>query len=225
MQVDEERRMAKQGLIPELQMPESRRLILLALKENGGLTADTLAEKLNISAVAVRRHLDNLKMAGLVTYEEVRQAMGRPSFVYRLTAKANQIFPRSYEELAHDMLKTIQDIYGPEAVDAIFADRFKKIKEFYKTQVSASTLVGRLEQLVQLRQQDGYMADWAENEDGSYTLVEPNCPIQNVAEGCCQACEQDLQLFVELLDANVEREDHLVQGDNACSYKVKPKVN
>ena len=215
--------MGKQGMLEELQMPKSRRLILMALKEHGHMTADELAAMLNISAVAVRRHLDNLKHADLAQYEEVRQAMGRPSFVYSLTAKANHIFPRNYEDLAHDMLDTIRELYGQEAVDAIFAKRFKKIKAVYSSQIDAQTLSGRLEQLVKLRRIDGYMASWQTGEEDIFILTELNCPIQNVAQGCCQACEQDLQLFSDLLEANVIRQDHLIQGDNACSYRVTPK--
>lgn len=215
--------MAKDGMLDELQMPKSRRLILIALKENGGLTADELSAMLKISAVAVRRHLDNLKHAHLVTYEEVQQGMGRPSFVYKLAPKADHIFPRNYEDLAHDMLDAVRELYGQDAVDAVFAKRFQRIKEVYSPQVNASTLPGRLEQLVSLRRQDGYMAAYQVNEDGSFVLTELNCPIQQVAEGCCQACDQDLQLFVDLLDANVIRHDHLLQGDNACTYAIKPK--
>jgi len=215
--------MAKQGMLEEFQIPASRRQILVALKEKGGLTADELAARLKISAVAVRRHLDNLKNAGLVTYKEVKQGMGRPSFVYSLTDKTDHIFPRSYEELAHDIILIIQSLYGQEAVDTIFEKRFEKIKEIYEPQVNAKTLTGRLDQLVRLRQSDGYMADWKTNDDGTFIITEMNCPIQNVAEGCCQACQQDLQLFTDLLDANVTRQDHLVQGDNACSYQITPK--
>lgn len=215
--------MAKQGMLQELQMPKSRRLILVALKENGGMTADALAAMLKISAVAVRRHLDNLKHADLIQYEEVRQGMGRPSFVYSLTGKANHIFPRNYEDLAHDMLDAIRDLYGQEAVDAIFAKRLQKIKDIYQPRVNAPNLPGRLEQLVELRRTDGYMADWETRDDGTYVLTELNCPIQQVAEGCCQACDQDLQLFVELLDADVTRQDHLLQGGQSCSYAVSPK--
>ena len=215
--------MAKQGMLEELQMPKSRRLILIALKEHNGLTADELSAMLKISAVAVRRHLDNLKHANLITYEEVRQGMGRPSFVYSLAPKSDHIFPRNYEDFAHEMLDAVRELYGQGAVDAIFAKRFQRIKEVYEPRVNAPTLPGRLDQLVQLRRTDGYMADYQVNEDGSFVLTELNCPIQQVAEGCCQACDQDLQLFVDLLDADVIRQDHLIQGGNACSYAIRPK--
>jgi len=72
--------MSKEGLLTDFHIPKTRRLILLAIKEHGELTADQLADMLSISTVAVRRHLDNLKNAQLVRYEEVQSGVGRPSF-------------------------------------------------------------------------------------------------------------------------------------------------
>jgi predicted ArsR family transcriptional regulator len=213
--------MSKEGLL-DVHMPKTRRLVLLAIKEHGELTADELSTMLKISKVAVRRHLDNLKNAQLVKYEEVQRGVGRPSFVYALTERAEHIFPRNYEDLAHDALSTIQELYGQEAVEAIFKKRAAKIAEFYKPYVNADTLPGRIEQLVALRHADGYMASW-EQEDGHFIVTELNCPIQHVAEKCEQACHEDLRLFSTLLDAKVVRINHKRQGDNVCSYKIMPR--
>jgi len=215
--------MPKQGLLDNFHMPKTRRLILLAIKEHGGLTADELAEMLNISAVAVRRHLDNLKSANLVYYEEVQSGVGRPSYVYSLTDKAENIFPRNYQELAHDMLETIRKLYGQEAVDAIFKERTEKIIEVYRPYVNSSDLSGRIEQLVSLRQADGYMATWDIADDGEFRVIELNCPIQQVAGECKQACQEDVKLYKELLDANVIMLSHRLHGDHTCSYKINSK--
>ena len=102
--------MSKNGLLDDLQMPKTRRLVLLAIKEYGRLTADQLAEMLNISTVAVRRHLDTLKNAQLIGFEEVQKGVGRPSFVYFLTPKADHLFPRNYQDLAADLILTIRDL-------------------------------------------------------------------------------------------------------------------
>ena len=72
-------------------MPATRRRILIALKERGGMTADELAENLGISSVAVRRHLTNLERDRLVDHKQVQRGMGRPSYVYRLTEAAHQM--------------------------------------------------------------------------------------------------------------------------------------
>lgn len=205
-------------------MPTTSRQILALLKEHGGLTADDLAKRLGISAVAVRRHLTKLEVDKLVIYEEVQRGMGRPSFVYRLGEAASDFFPRRYQELASDVIETVQNLYGHEAVDAIFAKRTDEIVDRYRQQVTGETLEKRLSQLTQLREADGYMSSWESDPNGVFVLRESNCPIIHVAEGCNTACKCDQVILERLLDAEVERTNHLVQGDSACIYKVRPKT-
>jgi iron-sulfur cluster biosynthesis transcriptional regulator SufR len=205
-------------------MPTTRRRILTLLKEKGRLTADELAEHLNISSVAVRRHLTKLESDQLVAYEEVQRGMGRPSFVYRLGEAASSFFPRRYEELATDVLETVQNLYGTEAVDAIFKIRSDHLVETYRHKVNGETLEKRLDQVTKLREDDGYMSTWELDKEGFIILREANCPIIHVAEGCEVACDCDRKLLERLLDANVERTEHLVRGDGACTYLIRPKA-
>ena len=205
------------------QMPATRRRILTLLKEKGELTADELADLLGISAVAVRRHLTKLERDQLVAYREVQRGMGRPSFVYELGEAADSFFPRRYQELALDVLVTVKDLYGNKAIDQVFEKRSRQIIDRYRRRVNGDTLEDRLEQLTQLREADGYMSSWQPNKDGSYILREANCPIMHVAETCDSACNQDMILLEDLLDAKVTRTDHLVAGDGACCYQVQAK--
>ncbi len=205
------------------QMPATRRRILTLLKEKGELTADELADLLGISAVAVRRHLTKLERDQLVAYREVQRGMGRPSFVYELGEAADNFFPRRYQELALDVLVTVKDLYGNEAVDQVFEKRSRQIIDRYRRQVNGNSLEDRLEQLTKLREADGYMSSWQEIEEGSYILREANCPIMHVAETCDSACNQDMILLEDLLDAKVTRTDHLVAGGGACCYQVRAK--
>jgi iron-sulfur cluster biosynthesis transcriptional regulator SufR len=205
------------------QIPMTRRRILIALKERGGMTADELAEKLGISPVAVRRHLTNLERDRLVDHTQVQRGMGRPCYVYQLTEAAHQIFPNNYDELASHVLETIQKLYGPEAVSRIFEARTQELAQFYRPLIDAGNLPGRLQQLVRLREADGYMASWEQEEDGSYMLHQYHCPILRVAEGCKEACIHELALYVELLDAEVVRRSHQVGGDVECAYEIRPR--
>lgn len=204
-------------------MPLTRRRILMLLKEHGQLTADELADLLGISAVAVRRHLTKLESDQLVTYQEVQRGMGRPSYVYRLGEAAADFFPRRYEELAVNVLETIRELYGGEAIDAIFRMRTSHVIEKYRRQVNGKTLDSRLDQLTRLREADGYMSTWEATPNGTYMLREANCPIFHVAEGCETACEHDLVMLTDLLEADVVRTSHLAKGDGACCYEVRPK--
>jgi len=205
------------------QIPITRRRILTLLKENRRLTADELAERLGISAVAVRRHLTRLERDNLVTYEEVQRGMGRPSFVYKLGEAAPSFFPRRYDELAVTVLETIKELYGRDAIDAVFRMRSEQLLANYRAKVNGKTLDSRLIQLTQLREADGYMSTFSANDDGTFVLREANCPIVHVAEGCGSACDYDQALLTDVLGATVTRKSHLASGDDACTYEIAPK--
>lgn len=205
------------------QMPLTRRRILALLKERGKLTADQLSDHLDISSVAVRRHLIKLERDALVDYEEVQRGMGRPSYVYRLGPAAASFFPRAYEELALSVLETVRQLYGAEALEAVFQVRSEHLINSYRPKVTGQTLDERLEQLAELRRKDGYMSSWCKLDEQTYQFSESNCPIITAATECECACQQDLIMLEELLNAGIARQTHICGGDNACSYTVTPK--
>jgi len=206
-----------------MQMPATRRRILIALKERGGMTADELAEKLNITSVAVRRHLANLERDRLVDHVEIQHGVGRPSYIYRLTETAASLFPSNYEQLAGYVLGAIEGLFGREAVDRIFEQRRQEQARSYRPLVNGPTLPDRLKQLIHLREAEGYLVTWEARPDGTYELRQYHCPILRVAEGCQAACVNELVLFVDLLDAEVTRQSHQAAGDATCSYQIRPR--
>ena len=114
-------------------------------------------------------------------------------------------------------------LHGVEAIDAIFRMRTEHMLNAYRQRVNGTTLDKRLDQLTQLRDADGYMSTWEMRDDGVFILREANCPIIHVAEDCESACSYDHALLTNLLDAEVVRKGHIVRGDGACMYEVKPK--
>jgi predicted ArsR family transcriptional regulator len=205
------------------QLPPTRRRILVTMMEHEGMTADELAEEVGITPVAVRRHLTNLERDRLVEREQVRRPLGRPNFVYRLTEAAHLLFPNNYDQLANYVLRAIEQYFGEEAVERIFEQRRRELARTYEARVNGETLPARLEQLTQLREEDGYLAAWEKQPDGSFILHQYHCPIERVAEVCGAACAQELELFADLLRAEVNRKQHHVMGDPACSYQIRPK--
>ncbi|MDX1522581.1 MAG: hypothetical protein R3264_13215, partial [Anaerolineae bacterium] len=115
------------------------------------------------------------------------------------------------------------NLFGSEAIDAVFQMRTEHIIEQYRRKVNGKTLEIRLDQVTQLREADGYMSSWEINRDGTYILREANCPIIHAAEECEGACNQDQIILEQLLDADILRKEHLASGDCACSYEVRPR--
>lgn len=206
------------------QMSQTRRQILIALKQQGGMTADELAQHLDISAVAVRRHLANLERDRLVEHKQVKRPIGRPGYVYHLSEPANLLFPSGYHHLATQMLRAIKGMFGQEAIDMIFQERRLEMERVYGARIDGHSLRERVARFAELRTEEGYMATWEEKEDGSFLLHQHHCPIIWVAEYCGPACREEAAMLSDLLQADVVRHSHQATGDATCSYEIRPRT-
>jgi predicted ArsR family transcriptional regulator len=205
-------------------IPSNTREQILELlqRSGGGLTADALAHKLGISAVAVRKHLAALERDNFVTTELERRPMGRPTYLYRPTATAQELFPNDYANLATAVLEMIRLLDGEHKVDELFQHRAQVLASELAARVQGATLQERLQQVAQVLEEQGYMPEIMGLEEGRerYLLTEHHCPIFQVAKAFQQACTCELDVLLKLLQAKVERCDHRMKGHLHCSYLV-----
>ncbi len=205
----------------------ARDRVLFLLKTRGEQTAQQLAERLGITAMGVRQHLAALGDEGLVAYADARRKVGRPARVWRLTEAAAGRFPDSHAELTADLLESMVEAFGEEGLDRLLQARAKRQLRDYRERLPGpdAPVARRVAALAQLRRNEGYMADWSREHDGSFLLVENHCPICVAASACTNLCRDELQLFRRVLgpDVAVERVDHLLAGARRCAYRVEPK--
>src|SRR5690606_26959232 len=126
--------------------------------------------------------------------------------------------------LTVQLLDIVRTRLGDAALDAIISVRESETRAAYEAAVApAPDLKSRVAALAQLRSQEGYMAAWTEQPDGSLLLVENHCPICAAAIACQGFCRAELDVFRAVLgpDVAVERTDHIVSGGRRCSYTIK----
>lgn len=200
----------------------TRRMIMTLLKMKGPLTISALAEELGITEMGVRRHVLQLEQESLVRTKVVRQAMGRPMHVYSLTERAEDHFPKSYHNLALELLRELDHGSGVDAVNMLFEGRKRRMLAQYSPLMQCRELEERVAELSTIQNAGGYMAEWSKEEDGSYTLREYNCPIHQVATQYRKACQCEQHLFEELLEAKVTRSECMAEGGQCCRYTITP---
>ena len=85
-----------------------------------------------------------------------------------------------------------------------------------------SGLEDRVRTLVRLRSEEGYMAEFAAEPDGSFLLIENHCPICAAAKTCQGFCRSELELFRAAFGAgtSVTRQEHLLSDGRRCVYRV-----
>jgi len=95
-------------------LPNTRRLLLLGIKERGEATADELSRASFLSIAAVRMHLYALETEGFVTHSRRRDGPGRPTHVFCLTPIGEELFPQGYAIMAMALLDAVEAAGAPK---------------------------------------------------------------------------------------------------------------
>ena len=205
----------------------ARDRVLLQLKTRGPATASALAERLDVTPMAIRQHLAALEGEELVVHTEERRPVGRPARVWDLTPRAAERFPDTHADLTVELLSAMKDVFGEEGLERLIHARALKQRESYRSRLPShqAPLAERVAALAEIRRDEGYMADWSQEPDGSFLLVENHCPICAAASLCQGFCRDELELFREAIgpDADVIRGEHLLSEARRCAYRVTPR--
>jgi len=202
-----------------------RRDILTTLREGGPASPDQLATRLGASRTGIVQQLRALEAASLVTRQAVRHGVGRPRHLYDVTADAQDLFPTNYHGLASGLLAAIGAVGGEPLLAEVFQTRRRQLSERIREDLASrlapdAPLADRVRELAVLQDEQGYLCRAELAEDGVIRLLEHNCAIYQVAMGMTTACDAELQLFKDILDADVVRETHIANGDRSCSYRI-----
>jgi predicted ArsR family transcriptional regulator len=202
--------------------------LLMALKMRGTLSAAALGGLLGTSAEAARQQLLKLAGQGLVRATSERKGVGRPEQSWSLTPEAMARFPDTHAALTVQLLDLVRSQLGEAALETVIAGREMLTAAAYEQAIpQEASLSQKVAVLAQLRSDEGYMAEWREEDDGTLLLMENHCPICAAATACQGFCRAELDVFRQVLGegANVERNEHIVAGGRRCSYAIRPVLS
>lgn len=203
----------------------TREEIMGLLKTNGAMSVAQLAKQLEMTEMGVRRHLYAMQQDHLLDTEMVRQQMGRPLQMYRLSDAGDERFPKQYHQLILDLLQEMESWQDENSVHRLFEGRRQSMLEKYAPLVQGKNFEERVEALGHIQDSNGYMVETEQADDGSWLLHEYNCPIAQVAQQYKEPCACELALFQDLLDSDVERTECLAERGQRCTYKIRPRAD
>ena len=215
-----------------IQPPSTKDDILQHLLKQGKATAHELAETLDITPQATRRHLKDLEAEGLLEHHPMQGGLGRPQYVYSLSKQGRDRFPNQYGEFAVSFLETLMETVGETQVKEVLRKQWQRKADEYRRRIGQGSLKERMDRLVQLRQEEGYMAEIhkANGKNGlkvqeeGYLLAEHHCAISDVAESYPTVCGHELEMFADVLpDCIIERTHWINEGEHNCGYLIKVK--
>jgi predicted ArsR family transcriptional regulator len=202
-----------------------RRDLLVRLRMDGPSSPDQLAGRLGASRTGVLQQLRALEDAHLVSRQTVKHGVGRPRHLYDVTPDAQDLFPSTYDALASGLLSAIVAVGGEALIEEVFTARRRQLSDRVRDQLADrvaadAPIEERVRGLAEIQAAQGYLAESVVSADGSIQLREHNCAIFHVAKGTPSACRAELDLFRDVLGADVVRETHIAAGDRCCSYRI-----
>lgn len=205
-----------------VETPTRQRVVDLILND-GPQTAKQLADALDLTPAAVRRHLTSLVEDGLVTSRDERvygpRGRGRPSKVFVLTDAGRAEFTQAYDDLAIAAMRRLQELAGPDAVRDIADDRVAEIEQRYREMREQEPALTCMDALVEVLDLDGYAASVRPLRAGDQ-LLQHHCPVAHVAAEFPILCEIETKLFSRLLGSHVQRLATIAHGDGVCTTHV-----
>lgn len=193
--------------------------ILNTLKRTRGLSVNQLVAKMKMSYMGIKQHCLTLERDGYLDTWRRPQKMGRPEMVYRLTQRTHDLFPCDSNEMTVQLLKSVGEIYGPNAPEKLLYSVFERKTAALKAKVKGETVAERAKWLAKQREADGFMSSFTtEVKDGGPQLLECHSPIMNLLEAYPILARLEQDLVEAILRVPVRREETRTSGLYECAF-------
>ncbi len=205
----------------------TRERVARSILENGPSTAAALAERLDLTAAAVRRHLDHLMGEGAVEAREPRsqgvRGRGRPAKAFALTETGRDRFDQQYDDLAAQALRFLAETGGDAAVKVFARRGVAGLEADYQRVVAGRPDLSDAEAMAEALTQSGYAASVRKGPVGEQ-LCQQHCPVAHVAHEFPQLCEAETEAIGKVLGRHVQRLATIAHGDGVCTTCIPPST-
>lgn len=203
--------------------------VLRIIQRRGSASIKELEASIGVTTTAVREQVGHLLNEGFIQATRVRGEVGRPYYVYSLTSKAQELFPKDYAMLAGLLMEETLAMSGPEGLRMLLNRVSRRMGEKLQSSTQAKELNHKLLGLVAALGETGMeisMQPVAEGElpEGGFVLKSHSCPYFEVARNHREICEMEGDMLQDLLGSGVEVKlgARIVEGACACDFHISP---
>lgn len=131
----------------------TRERVLQVVLTHGPVSAAEVGRQLDLTAAAVRRHLDVLSEEGTVEIKLIagNRGAGRPSRRYVVSHQGQADLGDDYLTIATDALGRLAQMQGVEAIRLVAQDRFAEVERRFLEAITAAEAQGESVQDLQVR--------------------------------------------------------------------------
>lgn len=176
---------------------------------------------MGVMPVTVRAHVNVLERDQLLQGVEHRTGRaGRPSRVYSLTETAQELFPKSYDDLATRILDNVRELHGEEVAAKLIDKIGQDMADAHSDKLKGKDLGSKIEIAAEILNDNGCLATW-EKVGGKYVVTAHNCPYLHVAMHSPDVCHMEIAFLEKALQTKVQLSDSLPGGASNCTFVIE----
>lgn len=190
------------------------------LKLSGGLPVSELARRIDASYMAVKQYCEDLKDLGYLERSRIpRTEVGRPEIFYRLTPKAQALFPEAGVDFTLEILERIRPLFGESAPERLLFQYFQQLQEQWLPKLSkAKSLVERATLLAGLREKNGCFGRCRFDAEQGFRIEEYHNPLQRIFDKYPRAINMEQRMLEQLLGTKITRRE--IPGGKAGPARI-----
>lgn len=201
-----------------------RRVLTQLLERKSGATLDELVAVVGLSRTAVNQHLMALEREGYIRKTEPRRTGGRPVHLYVLTEEGTNLFPKKYSWFSKVLIDALRGQMGEEQAAQFMFDLGVKRSADLIPRMVGKNRSERIAEIVQIMNETGFQAKTV-SPDGPDKLPRVecrNCVYHDLSKDYPEVCRFDIGFLSGLMGAEVEQQECMQRGGNACRFRFVP---
>ncbi len=191
------------------------------LKLAGGLPVSELSRRLGSSYMAAKQYCEDLKKLGYLDRSRVpRTAVGRPEIFYRLSPKADSLFPQPGAAFSLELLDLLRALFGESAPERLLFQHFQQQLDRWQPRLSDRGLLlpEKAALLASLRAKEGCFNRCVPDPVEGLRIEEFHHPLERIFERYPRAVAIELRMIEHLLGTRVTRKE--IPGGRAGPSRV-----
>ncbi|HUS39891.1 MAG: MarR family transcriptional regulator [Pirellulales bacterium] len=189
------------------------------LRRNELLTVSQLAQRMEVTATAVRQRLTRLMAQGLVERQSSPSGRGRPSHRYTLTDKGRRHSGGNFADLAMALWQEVRSVQQPEIRRGLLQRLAKTMAAMYRPHIAGDSVAERMKSIKQLFAERN--VPFSVDDSGTLpVLTAEACPYPQLAEKDRSVCAVERLVFSELLNDDVRLTECRLDGATCCTFET-----
>lgn len=195
--------------------------IIEELKIRGSMPIPELASLMEMSYMGVKQHCEVLHDLGYLERSRVpRTEVGRPEITYRLTTKADALFPQAGVGMTLSLLENMKQLFGATAPEKLLFQYFSDLQGKWLSRLQrAKSLVEKATILASLREKEGCFSRCSYDVKNGFRIEEFHHPLWALFAEYPAAILMELRMMEQLMGSKVERRE--VAGGRGGPAKVE----